>query len=349
LRIFICYASEDRDLARRIHQTLTNDGHDVFIDANSLRVGDGWNEKLRAAIQRTDRFVFLASRHSLRPGAFTLTELDMAQTRWPSPVGVVWPLIADPTIDPDTLPIYLQSVQAHVPKGDPVTELALAIDDSRRVGTTCLAVTAAAIALLAGAAVVGPEAIGPGGAALTTPEQAILMPAEKPDPNDGWMASATAVTLIPVGYTNNGRRDVRIEKETATVALGGRTVGYQWFNEVDIKPQCAPIYLCTTGSLGPHTLPAYGTVTRETMYMPTDEKALPWQAFVAHACTTADRTVDITVTSTTRTTTLVGSTAQPLTTTCRIDVAKMRTWLVENGFCKPGETRVPVRLTPLCE
>ena len=81
LKVFICYGRQDRELAKEIGQAFTNAGHDVFIDANSLKVASDFNEAIRKAITRADRFIFLASHHSLSPAAYPQTELGFAEKR----------------------------------------------------------------------------------------------------------------------------------------------------------------------------------------------------------------------------------------------------------------------------
>jgi hypothetical protein len=85
LKIFICYATEDRDAAEEIAHTLRNDGHDVFVDAHSLRVSNDFHQDIRRAIAASDRFIFLVSQASIAQGKYTQTELAFAQQRWPSP------------------------------------------------------------------------------------------------------------------------------------------------------------------------------------------------------------------------------------------------------------------------
>ena len=87
LNIFLSYSSEYRALAESIAQSLKNDGHQVFFDKDSLPPGGDYNERIRKAIRSSDRFLFLASRSALESGKYTLTELDFARQRWPSPVG----------------------------------------------------------------------------------------------------------------------------------------------------------------------------------------------------------------------------------------------------------------------
>ena len=81
LKVFICYGRNDRPLAVDIGQALTNAGHDVFVDANSLHASDDFQERIRDYIRDADRFVFLASAHSMSGTAYPQTELGFAEKR----------------------------------------------------------------------------------------------------------------------------------------------------------------------------------------------------------------------------------------------------------------------------
>ncbi|GAB4546324.1 MAG: hypothetical protein Kow0063_40710 [Anaerolineae bacterium] len=65
-RLFICYkrnAYPDQELARYLHEFLTDRGHEVFID-NTLRTGDAWLEEIDRQIKASDFLVVLLSKES---------------------------------------------------------------------------------------------------------------------------------------------------------------------------------------------------------------------------------------------------------------------------------------------
>jgi len=64
-KVFICHASEDKEHASKIHEGLARVGIDPWIDKESLRGGDRWDEKIESTISEIDYFVVLNSR-SLR-------------------------------------------------------------------------------------------------------------------------------------------------------------------------------------------------------------------------------------------------------------------------------------------
>ena len=54
MKIFLSYASEDREVAQMIAKTLRDEGHDVYPEAH-------WPKDLRAALKRAEVFVVLLS------------------------------------------------------------------------------------------------------------------------------------------------------------------------------------------------------------------------------------------------------------------------------------------------
>lgn len=59
--IFLSYASEDRDAARAIRDTLTSLGLDVWYDESDLDGGDVWDQKIRRQIRECDFFMPVVS------------------------------------------------------------------------------------------------------------------------------------------------------------------------------------------------------------------------------------------------------------------------------------------------
>ncbi|HTL69580.1 MAG TPA: toll/interleukin-1 receptor domain-containing protein [Lacunisphaera sp.] len=59
--IFISYASEDREAARRLRDTLQAAGLDVWYDENELGGGDAWDQKIRRQIRECDYFMPVVS------------------------------------------------------------------------------------------------------------------------------------------------------------------------------------------------------------------------------------------------------------------------------------------------
>lgn len=126
MKVFLSYASEQKDLAHGLAQRLKSAGIGVFFDRDSIAPSDPFDKFIRQAIADADIFVFLASSDSLRPGAYTLTELGFAQERWPAASGrVITVLIGGLAVE--SLPNYLRSVSVLQPAGDIVAETVAAV------------------------------------------------------------------------------------------------------------------------------------------------------------------------------------------------------------------------------
>lgn len=64
--LFISYASEDREAARRLRDTLAAAGLDVWYDENELGGGDSWDAKIRRQIRECDYFMPVISANTER-------------------------------------------------------------------------------------------------------------------------------------------------------------------------------------------------------------------------------------------------------------------------------------------
>lgn len=126
MKVFLSYASEQRDLAHNLAERLKSAGIDVFFDRESITPSDSFDTVIRQAIAGADIFVFLASPDSLHQGVYTLTELRFAQERWPTASGhVLTVLIGGSTIE--SLPTYLRSVSVLQAEGDTIAETVAAV------------------------------------------------------------------------------------------------------------------------------------------------------------------------------------------------------------------------------
>ena len=62
-KVFICHASEDKEKAREIHDHLVRAGFNPWLDKESLRGGDHWDELIESTIDQVDYFVVLNSQN----------------------------------------------------------------------------------------------------------------------------------------------------------------------------------------------------------------------------------------------------------------------------------------------
>jgi len=125
--IFLSYSSPQADEARRIELALLGEGHTVFRDRSTLRPGETFDSRIRAAIDDSDLFVFLISPASIVAGQYTLTELEFAQQKWRHPSGHVLPVLVEPT-PKAAIPEYLRAVTMLQPSGDLAAEVTAAVD-----------------------------------------------------------------------------------------------------------------------------------------------------------------------------------------------------------------------------
>jgi len=61
MQVFISYACEDSELARKLSQWLQDAGFDVWLDENNVLPGDNWAEKVSQALKKSQAMVVLVS------------------------------------------------------------------------------------------------------------------------------------------------------------------------------------------------------------------------------------------------------------------------------------------------
>jgi len=162
VKIILSYPSEERGVAERVNYALLALGHDVFFDREDLPAGLTYDQAIVNAIDSSDLFVFLITPAAVTAGRYTLTELGLAQRRWPRPSGRVLPVMLRPT-PIDLVPAYLRAVSFYTPSGDAVAEIAhetqrlaralpLTIQATRRLRSRSGALAAAVAVVAIGAA-----------------------------------------------------------------------------------------------------------------------------------------------------------------------------------------------------
>jgi hypothetical protein len=126
VKIFLSYASEQTAIAESIEVALGGEGHDVFRDRSDLPSGDAYHARIRQAIDDSDLFIFLVSPEAVSAGRYTLTELDLARTKWSNPSGRVLPVVIAPT-PIGSIPRYLNGVTHLSPTGNVPAAVAAAV------------------------------------------------------------------------------------------------------------------------------------------------------------------------------------------------------------------------------
>ena len=127
MRVFISYSSAYHDTAESVAIRLREDGHEVFFDRHSLPPGEEFDAGIRHEIYRADLFLFLVTPEAVVDGAYTRTELALAQQRWPRPSGRILPVILAPTPIAD-IPPYARAVTLLQARGNLVAEIAARVE-----------------------------------------------------------------------------------------------------------------------------------------------------------------------------------------------------------------------------
>src|SRR6185437_12289105 len=122
--VFLSYASQDAEAARRICEALRAAGVEVWFDQSELRGGDAWDQKIRQQIRDCALFVPLISGHTeARPEGYFRLEWHLADQRTHlmarTKVFVV-PVVIDETPDADAeVPESFLTVQwTRLPAGE---------------------------------------------------------------------------------------------------------------------------------------------------------------------------------------------------------------------------------------
>jgi formylglycine-generating enzyme required for sulfatase activity len=131
MKIFLSYASEDRELVEPIHLALRAQGHKVFFDRTDLPPGEEYDSRIRQAIEGSQLLVFFISPASLDAGSYTLTELHIAQKTWEHPGGMLLPVVLR-RVEWDRVPPYLKSVTFLEPEGNVTATVA---DEVHRIAS----------------------------------------------------------------------------------------------------------------------------------------------------------------------------------------------------------------------
>ena len=131
MRIFLSYASDQKNVAEPIAFSLRGRGHKVFLDKDDLPAGASYDDQIEKAIDDSDIFLFLISPAAVAKGRFTMTELAFARKKWPVADRNILPVMIAPTEYKD-VPNYLKAVTVLEPMGNVAAEVASAVEQLRR-------------------------------------------------------------------------------------------------------------------------------------------------------------------------------------------------------------------------
>ena len=105
--VFLSYAREDTDAARRIADALRSHGLEVWFDQSELRGGEAWDAKIRKQIRECRLFLAIISEHTqTRPEGYFRREWKLAVERthdMAAGVAFVVPVVGDVSAEADAL------------------------------------------------------------------------------------------------------------------------------------------------------------------------------------------------------------------------------------------------------
>ena len=101
--VFVSYAREDTDAARRIAEALRSHGVEVWFDQNELRGGDAWDGKIKKQIRECALFLAVVSAQTQeRTEGYFRREWKLAVERthdMAAGVAFIVPVVVDTTLE----------------------------------------------------------------------------------------------------------------------------------------------------------------------------------------------------------------------------------------------------------
>lgn len=122
MRIFLSYPSDVRTQVEEVAIRLRAAGHRVFFAPEDLPTGQSFDDRIWKAIRESDAFLCFLTPDFVTAGRYTLTELEIAKKRWPSPAGHVLPIRLR-EVQVEAIPAYLRAVTILEPKGNLAAEV----------------------------------------------------------------------------------------------------------------------------------------------------------------------------------------------------------------------------------
>jgi hypothetical protein len=78
LKVFLCYASDDRLAVRSLYQNIKNDGFDVWLDEEELIPGQYWRDVIPDAVRNSDIVIICLSHRSVNKEGYVQKEVRVA-------------------------------------------------------------------------------------------------------------------------------------------------------------------------------------------------------------------------------------------------------------------------------
>jgi TolB-like protein/Tfp pilus assembly protein PilF len=182
--VFLSYASQDADAARRICDALQAAGIEVWFDQSELRGGDAWDRQIRRQVHECALFIAIISAHSdARKEGYFRREWKLAVERtadMAEDVPFLLPVVIDGTKDVSArVPDRFREVQwSHLHQGEPSAAF---VERVRRL--------------------LSPEASkAPGTLGVVTRSLSTTSGHRPRVWSRAWIAAAVVVTAVAVGY-----------------------------------------------------------------------------------------------------------------------------------------------------
>lgn len=132
VHVFLIHAHSDKSTVHKLHQRLTRDGIDAWLDAANLQPGQDWQGEIRKAVLKSDVVIVCLSRAFNKQHGFRHEELKLAleKARWMDDEVFIIPVRLERCDMPDSLQ-HLQRVDLFKPGG--YKKLAQALQGQRKV------------------------------------------------------------------------------------------------------------------------------------------------------------------------------------------------------------------------
>lgn len=78
IKVFLCYASEDKPSVRQLHARLLEKGFSTWFDENSLLPGQDWKLEIAKAVRNSDIVIICLSQKSIDKTGFVQKEIKYA-------------------------------------------------------------------------------------------------------------------------------------------------------------------------------------------------------------------------------------------------------------------------------
>jgi hypothetical protein len=355
MRIFISFASEDRQFAEQIHFALVGAGYETFYDKESLPPAGDFNVRIRAGVERSDFLVFLISPSSIEPGNYALTELRYARMKWSHPNGRVLPVMLH-KVAWDQVPSYLSAVTVLEPEGNLPAEVTLAISSlvsavkprrTKARKTTVVVGSSLALSLVTLIALNTRElryALGlerrPTSARISLGEirSVDIRSMLPPEMSERERLAATAVLFVSsVSLLNESEPALTafVDDSTATIEIADRRWNFRWHWFANPNPNPYSPWLGIESDATRFPVAPGPGVSKEILYEPTTP--VKWDEFIKIFLNPPATRIVVKVTVRLGQTSLVKS--------CVTDLTR---WSQEARTFKQKNGRTPSRMTMSC-